>query len=96
MNIDVANTAFLKQILATDFAKEVLNPRGGIQDIGGRSFWTDSLRKRFESDCKGVQFFGTHLKSGAQKTWRCSGLSKGRVQSFSNEFCRVHIQSKSS
>ena len=76
MNIDVANTAFLKQILATDFAKEVLNPRGGMQDVQGRSFWTDSLRKRFESDCKGVQFWGTHLKGGSQKTWRCSGLSK--------------------
>jgi len=81
LNIDVANAAFLKQILVTDFANEVLKPRGGLQDIGGRNWWTDSMRKRFESDCKGVQFYGTHLKGGDQKTWRCNSLSRnGAVQ----------------
>jgi len=79
LNIDVANTAFMKQILATQFAEETLRPRGGMQDIQGRNFWTDSTRKRFEGQCKGLQFIATHLKSKdgmAVKTWRCNSLSK--------------------
>ena len=45
----------------------------------GRNFWTDSTRKRFEGQCKGLQFIATHLKSKdgmAVKTWRCNSLSK--------------------
>ena len=36
LNIDVANTAFMKQIVATQFAEEALRPRGGMQDIAGK------------------------------------------------------------
>ena len=93
LNIDVVNTAFMKQIFATQFAKEFLCPQGGMKDVQGRmealntfsnyligrNFWTDPMRKRFEGQCKGLQFIATHLtgKDGqAVKTWRCSGLSK--------------------